>query len=199
MKKNIFLGVINPATTLSLSGLICAFFSVLSASKGMEKVALTFFILLPLFDFFDGVVARKTNKSQREFDFGGRLDPMLDLVNFAFAPAVMFYLLGYSSILETLFLVIFLLCGTLRQGDPEGGAVNDSFTGLPIPYGIALLTIGWLIQRLTGITSIFTLFLLLTAFLFIYRFPFKKQAGIFYFIWPSVVVIVICVTWLVLK
>jgi CDP-diacylglycerol--serine O-phosphatidyltransferase len=197
--KKIFLGVINPATTVSLSGLVCAFFSVLTASWGREKIALSLFILLPLFDFFDGIVARKTNKSQREFDFGSRLDPMLDLLNFAFAPSLMFYFLGFSSIIQIILLILFLLCGAFRQGDPDGGAVNDYFTGLPIPYGIILLALGWVLSRIFLNVHIFTVFLILTSILLVLRFPFKKQKGIYLIIWPFIAFISVCFIWFVLK
>ena len=123
---------------------------------------------------------------------------MLDLVNFAFTPAAMFYLLGYSQFLDVCFLIFFLLCGALRQGDPDGGAVNDYFTGLPIPYGIITLAVGWIFQKITGIPFIFTPFLILTGLLFILRFPFKKQKGIFYIIWPAVDFISIGLVWIFL-
>lgn len=190
-----FLGVLNPATTVSLSGLACAFFAVLAAFWGYEALAITLFILTPLFDFFDGMVARKTNRTDREFVFGSRLDPMLDMSNFSFAPVLMFFLLGYSSPWQVALLLVFLICGALRQGDPEGGVKDGYFTGLPIPYSVGLLSIGWVIARATGWIAIFDIMLLLTSFLLIFRFPFRKEGGAAYVLWPLAVALWISAIW----
>lgn len=190
-----FLGVINPATSVSLAGLICAVFAVLFAWWGDERLAITLFILTPLFDFFDGWVARKTNRSEREFVFGSRLDPMLDLSNFSLAPVLMFILLGYDAPWQIGLLLVLLLCGALRQGDPDGGLEDGHFTGLPIPYSVAILSVAWVVGSASGWMLVFDLALVLTSFLLLYRFPFRKESGIAYVLWPVAVALWIGAIW----
>ncbi len=190
-----FLGVINPATSVSLAGLFCALFAVLAAFWGDERLAITLFILTPLFDFFDGVVARKTNRSEREFVFGSRLDPMLDLSNFSLAPVIMFILLGHDGPWQIALLAVYLVSGALRQGDPDGGVENGYFTGLPIPYTVAILSVAWVAARATGWMPVFDLALLLTSFLLLYRFPFRKEGGLAYALWPLAVALWISAIW----
>lgn len=185
--SRLLLGVLNPATAISLSGLLCAFLAVVAAAGGHETLAITLFILTPLFDFFDGPVARKTNRTQREFTFGARLDPMLDLSNFSVAPALLFLVLGYDAPWQLLLLMVFLLSGALRQGDPDGGLKSGYFTGLPIPYSVGLLSLGWVIARTTGWMPLFDLTLIITSLLLLARFPFRKESGLAYVIWPLAV------------
>lgn len=100
-----------------------------------------------LFDFMDGKVARWRRKSSL---MGQELDSLADLVSFGVAPATCVYAWGLRTLVDTLVLVFFVLCGLSRLArfnvsvnsvpkDASGKA--KYFEGTPIPTTLGLVLV----------------------------------------------------------
>lgn len=96
------------------------------------------------FDFFDGRVARVT---QKESPFGREFDSLADMVSFGVAPAFLVYRIVLYEFVRTGWVVaaVYLLCGGIRlarfnvlsqQGDKKS---HGEFIGFPIPSAAALV------------------------------------------------------------
>ncbi|MBU0536171.1 MAG: CDP-alcohol phosphatidyltransferase family protein [Nanoarchaeota archaeon] len=100
--------------------LLNASFGVLSIYFSVNRVfflAVASLVVAVLFDYLDGKVARKLNKTH---EFGKELDSLSDVISFGVAPAVfgLVYagsgVYGIWSTVLAASCVIFVLCGALR-------------------------------------------------------------------------------------
>ena len=151
----------------------CGSFSLFSSANYLitsDDYYLRNALLFPLaglvFDFFDGKVARWRNSSSM---LGQELDSLADLVcplacsphpsrpdnhrsqiSFGVAPAVLAFVVGLRTTLDTVALTCFICCGLARLArfnatvalvpkDPSGKA--RYFEGLPIPSSLALVAL----------------------------------------------------------
>ncbi len=81
---------------ISLLGLLCAVFGIFLAIKGYFLAAIIGVLWAVLFDWLDGMVARKMkNRTKEQGVFGGQLDSMIDIVSFGVFPAIL--LLSYGN------------------------------------------------------------------------------------------------------
>ncbi|MBI5102352.1 MAG: CDP-diacylglycerol--serine O-phosphatidyltransferase [Nitrospirae bacterium] len=134
-------GVYLLPNTLTLCGMFCGFFAILSSINGNYVYAAWAIIAATIFDGLDGWIARLTNTSTR---FGVELDSLSDLVAFGVAPAVMMYKwtlmpfgrLGWGASF------LFVACGALRLARfnvQTGSPGSKAFKGIPIPAAATIL------------------------------------------------------------
>ncbi len=130
-KKGIYL----LPNTLTLCGMFCGFFAILSAINGDFIYAAWAIVLANVFDGLDGWIARLTNTGTR---FGIELDSLSDLVAFGVAPSVMMYkwaLMPFGR-LGWAVAFLFVACGALRLARfniQTGVPGSKAFKGMPIP------------------------------------------------------------------
>lgn len=136
-KKGIYL----LPNTLTLCGMFCGFFAIMSAINGNFLYASWAILLANIFDGLDGWIARLTNTSTR---FGIELDSLSDLVAFGVAPAVVIYKwalmpfgrLGWAAAF------LFVACGALRLARfniQTGAPGSKAFKGMPIPGAASII------------------------------------------------------------
>jgi len=135
-------GVYLLPNTLTLCGMFCGFFAIMSAINGDFLYAAWAIILANIFDGLDGWIARLTNTSTR---FGIELDSLSDLVAFGVAPSLMMYKwtlvpfgrLGWAAAF------LFIACGALRLARfniQTGVPGSKVFKGMPIPAAASILS-----------------------------------------------------------
>ncbi|KAI0273700.1 CDP-diacylglycerol-serine O-phosphatidyltransferase [Gloeopeniophorella convolvens] len=130
----------------------CGSFSLFSSANYLlthDDYHLRNALLFPLagliFDFLDGKVARWRKSTSM---LGQELDSLADLISFGVAPAVLAFVVGLRTTLDTVALACFICCGLARLArfnatvalvpkDPTGKA--RYFEGLPIPSSLALV------------------------------------------------------------
>ncbi|KAG5439963.1 hypothetical protein PCANB_000245 [Pneumocystis canis] len=120
--------------------------------------------LMPLglcFDFLDGRVARWRKKSSL---MGKELDSLADLVSFGVAPSAFAFALGIRTLIDTIILSFFVLCGISRLArfnisvdslpKNKHGKLKY-FEGTPIPSSLSIVAImawcvrsGWILEKL---------------------------------------------------
>jgi CDP-diacylglycerol--serine O-phosphatidyltransferase len=134
-------GVYMLPNTLTLCGMFCGFYAIMSAINGNFVYAAWAIILANIFDGLDGWIARLTSTTTR---FGVELDSLSDLVAFGVAPAVMMYMwslapfgrLGWAAAF------LFVACGALRLARfnvQTGSPGSKAFKGMPIPGAATIL------------------------------------------------------------
>ncbi|KAF9180958.1 CDP-diacylglycerol-serine O-phosphatidyltransferase [Haplosporangium sp. Z 767] len=99
------------------------------------------------FDVFDGRVARWQQTSSI---LGQELDSLADVISFGVAPAVLAFVLGMQSFIDTIVLTCFVCCGIARLArynatvaimpHDKSGKVKY-FEGTPIPTSLALVAV----------------------------------------------------------
>ncbi|KAF7294990.1 Phosphatidylserine synthase [Mycena indigotica] len=131
---------------------VCGSFSIFSSAHYLINndvdylwSALWFPVAGLMFDFFDGKVARWRKSSSL---LGQELDSLADLISFGVAPALLAFVVGLRTYLDTVLLTSFICCGLARLArfnatvalvpkDEAGKA--KYFEGLPIPSSLALV------------------------------------------------------------
>jgi len=133
---------------------VCGSFSIFSSARYLLTndddylwAALAFPLAGLLFDFFDGKIARWRNSTSM---LGQELDSLADLVSFGVAPALLAFVVGLRTYLDTVCLTGFICCGLARLArfnatvalvpkDSTGKA--RYFEGLPIPSSLGLVAV----------------------------------------------------------
>ncbi|KIM80759.1 hypothetical protein PILCRDRAFT_97799 [Piloderma croceum F 1598] len=133
---------------------VCGSFSIFSSARYLLTndddylwSALGFPLAGLMFDFFDGKVARWRNSSSM---LGQELDSLADLISFGVAPALLAFVIGLRTYLDTVLLTCFICCGLARLArfnatvalvpkDSTGKA--RYFEGLPIPSSLGLVAV----------------------------------------------------------
>ncbi|KAG5646661.1 hypothetical protein DXG03_002651 [Asterophora parasitica] len=133
---------------------VCGSFSIFSSARYLLTndidylwTALAFPLAGLMFDFLDGKVARWRKSSSM---LGQELDSLADLISFGVAPALLAFVVGLRTYLDTVVLTGFICCGLARLArfnatvalvpKDEGGKAKY-FEGLPIPSSLALVSI----------------------------------------------------------
>jgi len=104
--------------------------------------------LVPLglfFDFMDGKVARWRKRSSL---MGQELDSLADLISFGMAPASCAFAIGFRTMLDTVLLTFFVLCGlsrlarfnvTVQSLPKDASGKSKYFEGTPIPTTLSIV------------------------------------------------------------
>ncbi|NOQ75764.1 MAG: CDP-alcohol phosphatidyltransferase [Crocinitomix sp.] len=83
----------------SLVGLLCTMFAIYFAIGGHFIASIIAILWSVLFDWFDGIIARKMKgRTKEQGFFGGQLDSMIDIVSFGVFPAILLLSYGDYSI-----------------------------------------------------------------------------------------------------
>lgn len=135
-------GVYLLPNALTLCGMFCGFFAILSAINGNYLNAAWAIVLANVFDGLDGWIARLTNTVTR---FGVELDSLSDLVAFGVAPSILMYKWAFVPFARLGWAVAFLFvaCGALRLARfnvQTGVPGSKAFKGMPIPAAATVLS-----------------------------------------------------------
>lgn len=95
-QPSIFTFVKDLPNVCSLVGLLCAVIGIYFAIEGNFPAAIICILWAVLFDWYDGIIARKLKgRTKEQGVFGGQLDSMIDIVSFGIFPAIL--LLSYGD------------------------------------------------------------------------------------------------------
>ncbi len=195
-----FIFIINLANILTFFSLVLSTFACYLALNEKIEVAIILFILVGICDLFDGLIARKFNKSEQAKSFGIQLDSIVDVVNFGVVPTIIMFASGLNQIYDYAIFSFYILAAanrlayfnTLALKQKLGTAVKY-YTGLPVTYSALIFSLAWLFKTYMD-TEVYLIFLrivmLTVAVLFISRLKILKPKGIFYLIFPLIAVIV---------
>ncbi len=180
------------ANALTLLGLVAAVFCAILAISDHLPYAVVALMISGVCDLFDGVMARRCNRSQAQAEFGGRLDTIIDVCSFGFAPMVLMYSAGLQGIWEVPLLVFFVFCVVWRLAffdmvGLQSVGKQHYFIGLPVTYVAMFLSLAFLagfwgelcLRRCVAITIVgLAVAMISTARI-------RKPAGVFYILFPA--------------
>jgi phosphatidylserine synthase len=134
----------------SLSGLLCALLGIYFSILGNFSFAMIGILWAILFDWVDGIIARKMkNRTDNHRAFGPQLDSMIDIVSFGIFPAV--FLLSYGNFkpwfLPGAFLIIATSAIRLSYFNLFGLIDSHTYKGLALDNNMILLTFLFLFEK----------------------------------------------------
>ena len=179
-----FVGFWNASVVLTYAELAIAVTGICQAAGGNVWPAVICLMTCGLCDMYDGKIARAIKRNAEEKTFGIQIDSLCDLVSFGVLPSVIGYACGIRGY-GVIVLVFYTLCALIRLGyfnvteqkrQQETNENRKYFEGLPVTTAAVIIPLGVLLSIYTGraFPWVFGAILVITGFLFIYRFQVKK-------------------------
>ncbi len=172
----------------SLAGLLCAVVAIYYAVLGIFPAAMIGLIWAVFFDWSDGIIARRLKgRNDKQREFGGQLDSLIDIVSFSICPAIVLLSYGHFSpwFLPGAFIII--ATGVLRLSyfNVFGLVDKSTYMGLALDNNIIILVFAFLFNGLISHTA-FSIFiyilLMLLAALNVAPIKTPKFAGRWYYV-----------------
>lgn len=154
----------------SLLGLLSAVTGIYFAIQGIFPASIIGVLWAVLFDWFDGIIARKIKGRTREQgEFGAQLDSMIDIVSFGILPAIL--LLSYANLniwfLPGAFIIIAASAIRLTYFNVYGLIDSKTYKGFPLDNNVLILAFVFLFEGFFTPTTfsiiIYILLMLLAA------------------------------------
>lgn len=122
-------------------GLLIGFYSLVFAINGSYAIAALTIKIALLFDFLDGLVARRLDTASR---LGVEFDSLSDVTAFGVAPAGLVYIwaLKPAGLWGAAICGLYIMCAALRLArfNIQVGSIDKSrFVGLPVPGAAAMI------------------------------------------------------------
>jgi len=126
----------------SLIGLLAAMIAIYYAIIGNFSIAIISILWAVLFDWTDGIIARKMKgRTEHQRAFGGQLDSLIDIVSFGVFPAV--FLLSFANFnpwfLPGAFLIVAASSLRLSYFNIFGLVDDKSYMGLALDNNVIIL------------------------------------------------------------
>ena len=148
----------------SLLGLLCAIFGIYFAIEANFFAAVISLLWAVLFDWYDGIIARKMKGRTKEKEaFGAQLDSMIDIVSFGVLPAILLLSYGNYSLwyMPGAFIAIASAAIRLSYFNIYGLIDNKAYLGLSVDSNGLILPILFLFEGIFSHTSFSILLYLL--------------------------------------
>lgn len=167
-----FIGIYNKSIILTFIGVFCCIIGVSYCFEGELLIPSILLVIAGVCDCFDGYVASKIKRTEKEKKYGIELDSLADAVCFGMYPIVISASLGYISILNLIIYCMYIFCGITRLGYFNVDEENKKyFKGLPIT------TISFLLPFLLIFTQseiALMIFFVIISLSFIFNFKISK-------------------------
>ena len=133
----------------SLLGLLSTVIAIYFAIKGNFQVAMIAVLWAVLFDWYDGIIARKMkNRTKEQGLFGGQLDSMIDIVSFGVLPAILLLSYGNYNIwfIPGAFIIIAASAIRLSYFNIYGLVDSKTYKGLALDNNVLILAFVFLFE-----------------------------------------------------
>ena len=198
--KRVIIGYYNKSVILTFVGIMISVFGMLSVKN--TDIALTCLILAGICDLFDGVVARKCKRTEKEKAFGVQIDSLADVISFLIFPAAFVFVNNNNIILAVIVAVIYILAGVERLGwfnvNAEEGRTRY-YDGLPVTYSALIIPIANVLLELLDVQFKYTNYIILVvlALLYVANIKIKKPTGVWYIIFSVLAIATIVMIFLI--
>lgn len=121
-----------------MSTIVAIYFAI----KGNFQVAMIAVLWAVLFDWYDGIIARKMkNRTKAQGLFGGQLDSMIDIVSFGVLPAILLLSYGNYNIwfIPGAFIIIAASVIRLSYFNIYGLVDSKTYKGLALDNNVLIL------------------------------------------------------------
>jgi CDP-diacylglycerol--serine O-phosphatidyltransferase len=154
----------------SLLGLLSALFGIYFAIKGNFPAAIIGVLWAVLFDWYDGIIARKLKgRTKEQGDFGAQLDSLIDIVSFGVLPAILLLSYGNYNIwfIPGAFVIIATSVLRLSYFNIYGLINSKTYIGFPLDNNVLILAFMFLFEGFFSHSSfsiiIYTVLMILSA------------------------------------
>ena len=133
----------------SLLGLMSAVTGIYFAIQGNFQAAIIGVLWAVLFDWYDGIIARKMKgRTKVQGDFGAQLDSMVDIVSFGVLPAIILLSYGNYNIwfLPGAFVIIAVSAIRLTYFNVYGLIDSKTYKGFPLDNNVLILALLFLFE-----------------------------------------------------
>ena len=133
----------------SLFGLLSAVFGIYFAIKGNFPASIIGVLWAVLFDWYDGIIARKLKgRTKEQGVFGGQLDSMIDIVSFGVFPAILLLSYGKYNIwfIPGAFVIIATSVLRLSYFNIYGLIDSKTYKGLALDNNVLILAFMFLFE-----------------------------------------------------
>ena len=133
----------------SLLGLLSAVIGIYFAIQGVFQAAIIGVLWAVLFDWYDGIIARKMKgRTKVQGDFGAQLDSMIDIVSFGILPAIILLSYGNYDIwfLPGAFVIIAASAIRLTYFNVYGLIDSKTYKGFPLDNNVLILALVFLFE-----------------------------------------------------
>lgn len=155
----------------SLFGLLSAVLGIYFAIAGNFPAAIIGVLWAVLFDWYDGIIARKMKGRTKELGaFGSQLDSMIDIVSFGILPAILLLSYGNYNIwfIPGAFVIIATSAIRLSYFNIYGLIDSKTYKGLALDNNVLILAFVFLFESFfhhsTFSILIYILLMILSAF-----------------------------------
>ena len=154
----------------SMLGLLCAVFGIFFAIEGYFLASIISVLWAVLFDWFDGIIARKIKgRTKEQGIFGGQLDSLIDIVSFGVLPAILLLSYGNYSLwfMPGVFIIIGISVIRLSYFNIYGLIDSKTYMGLALDNNVLILAFVFLFESFFSHTTfsiiIYTLLIILSV------------------------------------
>ena len=179
----------------SLVGLLCTMFAIYFAIGGNFIASIIAILWSVLFDWFDGIIARKMKgRTKEQGVFGGQLDSIIDIVSFGVFPAILLLSYGDYSVwfMPGAFIIVASCAIRLSYFNIYGLIDSKTYMGLSVDNNAIILAFAFLFESFfshsTFLVILYTLLMSLAA-LNLSSIPMPKLAGKWVYILTAYVLI----------
>ena len=133
----------------SLLGLMSAVTGIYFAIQGIFQAALIGVLWAVLFDWYDGIIARKMKgRTKTQGVFGAQLDSMIDIVSFGILPAIILLSYGNYNIwyLPGAFVIVAASAIRLTYFNVYGLIDSKTYKGFPLDNNVLILALVFLFE-----------------------------------------------------
>lgn len=155
----------------SLAGLLCAVLAIYYAILGIFPASMIGLIWAVFFDWSDGIIGRRLKgRNDKQREFGGQLDSLIDIISFSICPAIILLSYGHFSPWFVPGAFIIVATGVLRLSyfNVFGLVEESTYMGLALDNNVIILVFAFLLNGLISQTAfsvfIYILLMLLAAF-----------------------------------
>ncbi len=155
----------------SLLGLLSVIFGIYFAIKGNFLASIIGVLWAVLFDWYDGIIARKMkNRTKEQGLFGGQLDSMIDIVSFGVLPAILLLSYGNYNVwfIPGAFVIVATSAIRLSYFNVYGLIDSKTYKGLALDNNVLILAFVFLFESFFKHSSfsilIYILLMILSAF-----------------------------------
>ena len=197
------IGVYTIPTLITYLGLVCSFSSCMLALNNRLDIAIVLFIFAGIFDLFDGMIARKLNKTDKEKLFGIQIDTVIDVFSFGVTPIILGLSIGMNTGLDYTIFGLYIIVATMRLAyfnylvlQKNDDKPVKHYIGLPVTYSALIFPIVYLFKNILdeNFTIVLRALYVVVAALYILKIKVPKPKGIWYLIFPLLAIIVSILT-----
>ena len=148
-QKSVFSFIKDLPNICSLLGLMSAVTGIYFAIQGIFQAAIIGVLWAVLFDWYDGIIARKMKgRTKVKSDFGAQLDSMIDIVSFGILPAIILLSYGDYDIrfLPGAFIIIAASTVRLTYFNVYGLIDSKTYQGFPLDNNVLILAFVFLFE-----------------------------------------------------